>query len=257
MGSMSKFKERLCMVCVIVLIHQAYTAEKDQPINSGCETGKFGIDCSLECGNCINNTFCNNISGRCPDGCDPGWTGQLCNIECANKTFGLNCSNRCGNNCNSDGRCYKNNGICIGGCTSGYDYNHDKTCNTACSTGFFGQNCTHRCHCSNNDSLNACGTTDGSCPKGCEEGWTGRNCSVLKISYQESGDSVVVVAISISASTATVVVLATVVGGCIYCKRKDRQSTTADTESVGAPSASTSNSDDYITNIGIARTVNT
>lgn len=48
------------------------------PINSECETGRYGINCSRSCGNCLKLSQCQNIDGSCSEGCSVGYKGSLC-----------------------------------------------------------------------------------------------------------------------------------------------------------------------------------
>lgn len=47
-------------------------------INSECETGKYGVNCSKSCGNCLNQSQCQNVDGFCSEGCSAGYMGSLC-----------------------------------------------------------------------------------------------------------------------------------------------------------------------------------
>lgn len=47
-------------------------------INSECETGKYGINCSKSCGKCHNQSQCRNVDGFCSGGCSAGYKGSLC-----------------------------------------------------------------------------------------------------------------------------------------------------------------------------------
>ena len=38
-----------------------------------CEDGKYGLECSVDCGKCVNSTNCNHVGGECSLGCAPGW----------------------------------------------------------------------------------------------------------------------------------------------------------------------------------------
>lgn len=45
-----------------------------------CLSGHYGTNCSERCsGHCINIGSCDHVSGVCPDGCEDGYTGKLCN----------------------------------------------------------------------------------------------------------------------------------------------------------------------------------
>lgn len=50
-------------------------------IISECETGKYGINCSKNCGNCHKQYECHHVDGFCSEGCSAGYKGSLCN-EC-------------------------------------------------------------------------------------------------------------------------------------------------------------------------------
>lgn len=43
-----------------------------------CGYGRYGENCSSECGNCANSTFCNKDNGTCSAGCQDHWEGDLC-----------------------------------------------------------------------------------------------------------------------------------------------------------------------------------
>ena len=38
----------------------------------------YGVNCSVECGTCVNNEVCHHINGSCLKGCDKGFYGQRC-----------------------------------------------------------------------------------------------------------------------------------------------------------------------------------
>lgn len=38
-----------------------------------CEEGKYGSDCSMECGACLHLKDCDHVTGHCSGGCKPGW----------------------------------------------------------------------------------------------------------------------------------------------------------------------------------------
>ena len=45
-----------------------------------CLPEYYGYRCEKACsGHCLNNTICDHIDGKCSDGCQPGYTGKLCN----------------------------------------------------------------------------------------------------------------------------------------------------------------------------------
>lgn len=43
-----------------------------------CNEGKFGLNCNLPCGHCLNNVDCHYIDGTCLNGCDSGYQGSNC-----------------------------------------------------------------------------------------------------------------------------------------------------------------------------------
>ena len=44
-----------------------------------CENGTYGAMCLEACGECISNQTCHFVNGICPNGCNPGFSGDLCN----------------------------------------------------------------------------------------------------------------------------------------------------------------------------------
>ena len=38
----------------------------------------YGVNCSEECGACLDNEACHHINGSCINGCDKGYHGQKC-----------------------------------------------------------------------------------------------------------------------------------------------------------------------------------
>ena len=44
----------------------------------GCDNGTYGNDCNNTCGHCINDESCFHTNGSCLNGCDPGFTGNIC-----------------------------------------------------------------------------------------------------------------------------------------------------------------------------------
>ncbi|KAK7461577.1 hypothetical protein BaRGS_00038662, partial [Batillaria attramentaria] len=49
--------------------------------NTECRDGYYGAETCRPCGHCTNNTFCENNDGHCPDGCDDGYDGDLCDVQ--------------------------------------------------------------------------------------------------------------------------------------------------------------------------------
>ena len=119
-----------------------------------CLPGYYGNKCGKACsGQCLNNTICDYIDGRCSDGCQPGYIGKLCNT-C--KIFMSSFISVLDNSFVND---YLLN-----------TYNFSKF--TACTNGFYGQNCSRVC----SSNCKNCRHSDGTCS--CHAGWMGSNCSI-------------------------------------------------------------------------------
>ncbi|XP_048247999.1 uncharacterized protein LOC124126617 isoform X2 [Haliotis rufescens] len=79
---------------------------------NNCEWGKYGENCSKDCpSTCIpdparNLTHCHKETGKCSEGCVPGWFEDLCDHACTKNCFR--------NTCN------RQNGICTFGCSGNY-----------------------------------------------------------------------------------------------------------------------------------------
>ena len=43
-----------------------------------CDSGTWGVNCSNNCGQCVNDTSCDVVNGECVYGCNPGWKGTHC-----------------------------------------------------------------------------------------------------------------------------------------------------------------------------------
>ncbi|XP_067653872.1 uncharacterized protein [Haliotis asinina] len=104
---------------ILMLVALAYEAHGQK----NCEWGKYGETCSKDCPpNCMpdsirNLTHCQKDTGRCSEGCVPGWFEDLCDRACS-----TNCLRKV---------CNRQNGICTFGCSGNYigDF-----CNTAPGT---------------------------------------------------------------------------------------------------------------------------
>lgn len=55
-------------------IHQVYIFWLD------CESHRYGLNCSFDCGHCKDGKPCSTETGNCFDGCEDEWTGKLCDI---------------------------------------------------------------------------------------------------------------------------------------------------------------------------------
>ena len=43
-----------------------------------CSPHYYGSDCNTPCGKCRGDDVCHNVTGQCPNGCKPHWTGTRC-----------------------------------------------------------------------------------------------------------------------------------------------------------------------------------
>ncbi|KAK3764826.1 hypothetical protein RRG08_067246 [Elysia crispata] len=88
----------------------------------------------------------NRIDGTCTQGCDPGYTGRLCEDTCS-----ATCGGR-------DSSCNQTDGTCTQGCDPGYT---GRLCEDTCSATCGGRD-------------NSVTKTDGTCTQGCDPGYTWR-----------------------------------------------------------------------------------
>lgn len=52
-----------------------------------CPPGYYGNDCRYQCSvNCYGNRSCDQSTGQCEGGCQPGWSGDTCD-QCNSLTF--------------------------------------------------------------------------------------------------------------------------------------------------------------------------
>ncbi|XP_048256997.1 serine/threonine-protein phosphatase 6 regulatory ankyrin repeat subunit C-like isoform X2 [Haliotis rufescens] len=90
---------------LLILVFEAYGEDS-------CGWGKYGDKCDKDCpSNCIshpvrNLRHCHKETGRCSEGCVPGWFEDLCDHAC---------SKNCLRNI-----CNRQNGICTFGCSGNY-----------------------------------------------------------------------------------------------------------------------------------------
>nr|XP_034313036.1 multiple epidermal growth factor-like domains protein 10 isoform X2 [Crassostrea gigas]XP_034313037.1 multiple epidermal growth factor-like domains protein 10 isoform X2 [Crassostrea gigas]XP_034313038.1 multiple epidermal growth factor-like domains protein 10 isoform X2 [Crassostrea gigas]XP_034313039.1 multiple epidermal growth factor-like domains protein 10 isoform X2 [Crassostrea gigas]XP_034313040.1 multiple epidermal growth factor-like domains protein 10 isoform X2 [Crassostrea gigas] len=134
-----------------------------------CDGKTHGKNCSLICQNCND---CNNVNG-CRE-CFNGFYGNLCEIECPKQ-------------CRND-ICYRQSGVCKGGCKDGYAgtkcdtpcKDNCATCSTdaiciSCLSGRFGTNCEYLCPGTCGGSK-TCDKNSGVCSE-CNPGTFGPNCT--------------------------------------------------------------------------------
>ena len=43
-----------------------------------CSAHYYGSNCNIPCGQCTGDDVCDNVTGHCPNGCKPHWTGPTC-----------------------------------------------------------------------------------------------------------------------------------------------------------------------------------
>nr|XP_022312100.1 uncharacterized protein LOC111117327 isoform X1 [Crassostrea virginica] len=165
-----------------VWFYQTHTASGDNsPILEicevqifGCDTGRFGVNCSRTCDHCKNKATCGIEHGECDDyGCAvPGLQPSLCEVQCSSGTYGYNCSKSCGH-CFGTSECDPIDGRCIKGCEPGWQ--PTPQCDIACSRGTYGKDCMYKCsgNCRNREP---CNTVDGRCTQ-CMAGWESEFCN--------------------------------------------------------------------------------
>ncbi|XP_078330009.1 receptor-type tyrosine-protein phosphatase gamma-like [Crassostrea virginica] len=138
----------------------------------GCETGRYGTNCSKTCGHCKNNDLCGIVSGKCDEsGCaKTNFYPPLCE-ECIPGMYGENCLYHCSGFCQNK-TCQRYNGTCLYGCEKGYT---GSSCNQTCPSGRFGFDCREEC--GNCYQKHACNHVSGICADGCNEGFKGQLCN--------------------------------------------------------------------------------
>nr|XP_022311328.1 protein draper-like isoform X2 [Crassostrea virginica] len=144
----------------------------------GCETGRYGENCSNTCDHCKNKDHCNITSGSCDiHGCaNQNMIPPLCS-HCLSGLYGTNCSRHCSQLC-KEKRCDISLGTCLSGCEIGYT---GTFCNITCPYGRYGDSCQGICN--NCLESSTCHHVSGVCASGCNEGYKactmgeyGRNC---------------------------------------------------------------------------------
>ncbi|XP_078327558.1 uncharacterized protein LOC111116617 isoform X1 [Crassostrea virginica] len=138
----------------------------------GCETGRYGVNCTSTCEHCKNNASCDIVSGECDgNGCSNNKLEPPFCTDCVVGLFGENCKEHCNRLCKNS-NCDKTTGRCISGCEDGYVGSY---CNTTCPRGKYGPGCSKICnHCQQNTN---CHHVTGTCFSGCNEGYKGELCN--------------------------------------------------------------------------------
>uniref|UniRef100_K1PW82 protein-tyrosine-phosphatase n=1 Tax=Magallana gigas TaxID=29159 RepID=K1PW82_MAGGI len=161
---------RTCITCDIVTgicDSGCHLGWKGDYCENACDGNFYGANCSLQCGNCMNNTQCHNAYGYCTGGCASGFNGTKCDTECSDGYFGPNCREACNETCKS---CNKTSGVCEYGCKPGWKGDF---CETKCQDGYFGENCIRECP----DKCYSCNKSSGICDLGCHPGLKGTYCT--------------------------------------------------------------------------------
>ncbi|KAJ8321527.1 hypothetical protein KUTeg_000924 [Tegillarca granosa] len=147
----------------------------------GCKDGFYveNKTCSACSGHCAGqNNRCHNGTGHCLNGCDSGWTGELCNISDNDRCLRYN---------NSTGKCEK----CLTGSWGPYcKFDCSNTCVTcditsgnctSCAGNRFGLNCAQfcstKCIVNEKSEMSSCNFNTGECLHGCQGGWFGNSCN--------------------------------------------------------------------------------
>nr|XP_022309502.1 receptor-type tyrosine-protein phosphatase zeta-like [Crassostrea virginica] len=123
-----------------------------------CPTGRYGVNCSFRCGNCLDEKSCHHINGTCISGCSPGWKGEWCDQNCDLGYFGFECNSNCKiPNCVNSTSCDPISGHCTSGCFSNFS---GPFCQD-CAQTYYGNQCNSSCsdHCQSK----LCNQTTGYC----------------------------------------------------------------------------------------------
>uniref|UniRef100_A0A2C9L1S5 Tyrosine-protein phosphatase domain-containing protein n=1 Tax=Biomphalaria glabrata TaxID=6526 RepID=A0A2C9L1S5_BIOGL len=85
-----------------------------------CSEHTYGDNCLENCNLTCLNSVCNNINGRCKNGCIPGKEGDFCQFDCQSGKYGKNCKEDCSVTCGGNGLCHQVFGNCSEGCQDGF-----------------------------------------------------------------------------------------------------------------------------------------
>lgn len=119
----------LNIISLLVREHflQAFSSEILFLFTLECKSGTYGLNCTVKCGHCKENTGCYQISGACEEGCKDGWLSPNC-TQCHPGRHGSLCTEKCGN-CFGNTSCDVLSGVCLQGCEYGYTGQHCKQSN--------------------------------------------------------------------------------------------------------------------------------
>ncbi|XP_053389204.1 platelet endothelial aggregation receptor 1-like isoform X2 [Mercenaria mercenaria] len=144
----------------------------DVRIYGECPNITFGTSCTEKCSTHCEDV-CDKDYGTCAS-CSPGWTGIRCNQQvCKDGNYGENCKFNCSGNCKNSGVCRKTDGLCVDGCSPGFD---GEKCDQTCTDGYYGHMCLQKCSANCAGGYSNCNNVYGSCMSGCKAGWRGRKC---------------------------------------------------------------------------------
>ncbi|XP_078327496.1 uncharacterized protein LOC111115605 [Crassostrea virginica] len=111
-------------------------------------------------GHCKGGAPCNKLTGRCDNGCQNYWTGDLCQT-CPPVYYGNDCDTQCGK-CAGNEMCDGDTGDYPKGCLGNWQ---EPKCNV-CEDGFYDSRCNSTCgSCVNNGP---CEKVTGECKYGCQ-----------------------------------------------------------------------------------------
>ncbi|XP_052791713.1 multiple epidermal growth factor-like domains protein 10 [Mya arenaria] len=96
-----------------------------------CDDTSYDQNCNSSCGHCRDEAVCDKVSGNCPAGdCNRGFSGPRCNHTCPAGRYGHECQNNCSGYCLNKEPCRFTTGVCLNGCSPGYDFKQDDKCKT-------------------------------------------------------------------------------------------------------------------------------
>ncbi|XP_045209178.2 protein draper-like [Mercenaria mercenaria] len=134
-------------------------------------------DCSAFCAQPATGPTCNNVTGDCLDGCQPGYGGSKCNIQCCSyckdcsitqgSVTAIECSECVKDYYQSDGDCKPCSENCARNESSSLSVcrQTDGRCEFGCQPGYYGDTCMSQC--SSTCLGNTCSAVDGTCSSGC------------------------------------------------------------------------------------------
>ena len=67
-----------CVKIIMYAVFKHMTSTLFNPLFKVCILCYYGNDCNTPCGQCKEDDVCNNVTGECPRGCKPLWTGPRC-----------------------------------------------------------------------------------------------------------------------------------------------------------------------------------